>query len=278
VDLVTDGVGDGREAGPHDIAVVWQVLALCDNLSTVANLFLGNERVHRRLLDEATMAREGRRLLARLRISIDDPLAPVATLSGGQRQLVAIARAVLRDPSLLVLDEPTAALGVSESRVVERLIGRLRASGSSILLVSHRLDQVFNVADRIAEEFGVQRATVFSFLRRVGAQTRYRILSDDDVAIAQPMYEAGQSLAVIAEHFGVADRTVLTFFRRTGVPTRGPGTNQWSTNIPESHHHDRLLDTDTPSRGATPAAAWTREALSQRPFGDGRKPDGRERA
>ena len=83
-------------------------------------------------------------------------------------------------------------------------------------------------ASALAKEFGVHRATVFSTLRRVGVQTRYRILSDDDVAVAQKMYEAGQSLAVIGEHFGVADRTVLNVFRRTGVPTRGPGTNQWS--------------------------------------------------
>ncbi len=83
-------------------------------------------------------------------------------------------------------------------------------------------------ASALAKELGVHRATVFSFLRRVGVQTRYRILSDDDVAVAQQMYEAGQSLAVIGVHFGVADRTVLNVFRRAGVPTRGPGTNQWS--------------------------------------------------
>ena len=83
-------------------------------------------------------------------------------------------------------------------------------------------------ATALAKEFGVHRATVFSVLRRAGVQTRYRILSDDDVAIAQQMYEAGQSLAVIGVHFGVADRTVLNVFRRAGVPTRGPGTNQWS--------------------------------------------------
>ncbi len=83
-------------------------------------------------------------------------------------------------------------------------------------------------ASALAKELGVHRATVFSFLRRVGVQTRYRILTDDDVAVARKMYETGHSLAVIGEYFGVAGRTVLNVFRRAAVPTRGPGTNQWS--------------------------------------------------
>jgi Helix-turn-helix domain len=87
-------------------------------------------------------------------------------------------------------------------------------------------------ATTLAKELGVHRATVFSVLRRAGLQTRYRILSDDDIAVAQRMYEAGQSLAVIGQHFGVADRTVLNVFRRNGVPTCGPGTNQWSPRAP----------------------------------------------
>jgi transposase-like protein len=83
-------------------------------------------------------------------------------------------------------------------------------------------------ATALATELGVNRSTIFSFLRRAGVQTRYRILDDGDVTVARQMYEAGQSLAVIGEHFGVADRTVLNVFRRAGVPTRGPGTNEWS--------------------------------------------------
>jgi DNA invertase Pin-like site-specific DNA recombinase len=83
-------------------------------------------------------------------------------------------------------------------------------------------------ATALASELGINRATVFSLLRRAGVQSRYRILNEQDVTIARQMYEAGQSLAAIGEHFGVADRTVLNVFRRVGVPTRGPGTNQWS--------------------------------------------------
>ena len=83
-------------------------------------------------------------------------------------------------------------------------------------------------ATALAKEHGVHRATVFSSLRSAGVQTRYRILSDDDAAVARSMYEAGHSLASIGEHFGVADRTVLNVFRRLGIPTRAPGTNQWS--------------------------------------------------
>ncbi|MDQ1520024.1 MAG: hypothetical protein QOI55_1097 [Actinomycetota bacterium] len=150
VEVLSRRTSEARDGQSADVAVVWQDLALCDNLSAVANVFLGNERLSRRLLDEAAMAAEGRHLFERLHISIRDPLAPVSTLSGGQRQLVAIARAVLRGPSLLVLDEPTAALGVAESRIVEHLIARLRAAGTGVLLISHRLDQVFSVADRIA--------------------------------------------------------------------------------------------------------------------------------
>ena len=106
-----------RAGRANRIAVVWQDLALCDNLSAIANLFLGNERLHNRLLDEAAMAEEGRQLFARLRIAINDPLAPVATLSAGNGSSSRITRAVLREPSLLILDEPTAALGVAATHL-----------------------------------------------------------------------------------------------------------------------------------------------------------------
>jgi signal transduction histidine kinase/ABC-type multidrug transport system ATPase subunit len=141
---------DPGAGGEAEVAVVWQDLALCDNLSVIANLFLGGERVNAGLLDEVSMLHEARSLFDRLGITVINPLQLVGTLSGGQRQLVAIARAVRRNPSVIVLDEPTAALGVGETRAVEQLLAQLRDGGAAILLVSHRLEQVFHLADRIA--------------------------------------------------------------------------------------------------------------------------------
>ncbi|MGH8884793.1 MAG: ATP-binding cassette domain-containing protein [Egibacteraceae bacterium] len=130
------------------VSVVWQDLALCDNLDVVANLFLGREH-GRFALANAVMDAEARRLLDELGIHLGDLYRPVATLSGGQRQAVALARAMLEPPRLLVLDEPTAALGVSETRAVEQLIHRLRDQGVAVLLISQRIEQVCSLADRI---------------------------------------------------------------------------------------------------------------------------------
>jgi len=132
------------------VAVVWQDLALCDNLGVVANLFLGDERRSRFLLEDGDMAEEAQALFRRLGLPPAHLGRSVGTLSGGERQLVAIARAVRREPTVLILDEPTASLGVNETVVVERLLSQLRAQGTAILLVSHRLEQVFALADRIA--------------------------------------------------------------------------------------------------------------------------------
>ncbi len=145
----------GEPLGPHHddaieagIGVVWQDLSLCDNLDTVANLFLGRER-RRFLLPRADMHREARRALDRLGIDIPDLTRPVAALSGGQRQAIAVARALDADPDVLILDEPTAALGRNETRQVLHLARQLRARGTAILLITHQLDQVFEHSDRI---------------------------------------------------------------------------------------------------------------------------------
>jgi D-xylose transport system ATP-binding protein len=139
---------------PHDattlgIATVYQDLSLCDNLDVVGNLFLGNEEVRRGVLDEIAMERRASELLQTLSVSIPSVRIPVASLSGGQRQSVAIARSLLGEPKVVLLDEPTAALGVAQTAQVLDLIERLRDRGHGIILISHNLADVKAVADRV---------------------------------------------------------------------------------------------------------------------------------
>jgi D-xylose transport system ATP-binding protein len=140
-------------AKPNDavrlgIATVHQDLALCDNLDVVANLFLGREEGVFSL-HETSMEKESDELLGRLAVTIVDKRAEVGTLSGGQRQQVAIARSLLGEPKVVVLDEPTAALGVRQTALVLDLVKRLRDQGHGVVMVSHNLQDVFAVADRI---------------------------------------------------------------------------------------------------------------------------------
>jgi len=132
----------------HGVAVVWQDLALCDNLDIAANMLLGRER-SRFLLSETRERAAAGELLRELGIPLPDPSRGVRTLSGGQRQLLAVARAMSYRPQLLILDEPTASLGVTEAAQVEGLITSLRLQGTTILLVSHDIEQMFRLADRI---------------------------------------------------------------------------------------------------------------------------------
>jgi D-xylose transport system ATP-binding protein len=154
---------DGREvsiSGPNDatglgIATVYQDLALCDNLDVVANLFLGSEELSSgpgavvRQLDETDMEHRSHELLEQLAVSIPSVRSEVGTLSGGQRQQVAVARSLLGEPKLVLLDEPTAALGVQQTAQVLSLIKRLRERGLAVLVISHNLADVFEVTDRI---------------------------------------------------------------------------------------------------------------------------------
>jgi D-xylose transport system ATP-binding protein len=144
---------------PHDarrrgIETVYQDLALFDNLSVVANFFAGREPVAPRrmrsfgLLRDRHMVAEAREALRRLDVNIPNPQAAVGLLSGGQRQAIAVARAVNFAQRVVILDEPTAALGVRETRNVQRLIKRLPDHGVSVILISHSLEQVMDVADR----------------------------------------------------------------------------------------------------------------------------------
>lgn len=132
------------------IATVFQDLALCDNLDVVANLFLGQETLlGGAVLDEVAMERRSWELLRALSAKIPSVRIPIAALSGGQRQTVAIARSLLGEPALVMLDEPTAALGVAQTAEVLNLIERLRERGLGVLLVSHNMADVQAVCDTI---------------------------------------------------------------------------------------------------------------------------------
>jgi len=142
-------VPDSPAARRRGIRVVWQDLALCDNLDVAANVLLGSES-RRHLLSETRAHTDAARLLRRLGIPLPDTTRSVRSLSGGQRQLAAIARAMAADARLLLLDEPTSSLGVQESALVEELIRGLRQQGTTILLACHDIGQMFRLADRIA--------------------------------------------------------------------------------------------------------------------------------
>src|SRR4051794_14150239 len=143
-----------RDAAALGIETVYQDLALADNLDIVQNMFLGRERTRHFALDEEDMERSARDTLAGLRVTtVRSIRQPVASLSGGQRQSVAIAKAVLWNSKLVIMDEPTAALGVAQTRNVLDLVRRLADRGLAVLLVSHNMNDVFEVADRIAVLF-----------------------------------------------------------------------------------------------------------------------------
>jgi ABC-type sugar transport system ATPase subunit len=140
-----------RDAAHFGIATVYQDLALCDNLDIVQNLFLGRERLRRRLLDEDSMEKETVATLERLSVTtVRSVRQPVGSLSGGQRQAVAVARAVMGDSKLVIMDEPTAALGVAQTAVVLDVVRRLADSGIAVVMISHNLNDVFQVADRVS--------------------------------------------------------------------------------------------------------------------------------
>lgn len=140
-----------RDSAALGIETVYQDLALCDNLDIVQNMFLGRERVRRRVLDEESMETAAGETLRSLAVTtVRSIRQPVASLSGGQRQSVAIAKAVLWDAKLVIMDEPTAALGVSQTAMVLALVRRLADRGHAVLIVSHNMNDVFEVADRIA--------------------------------------------------------------------------------------------------------------------------------
>jgi D-xylose transport system ATP-binding protein len=161
---------DGRDVvihGPRDAAalgieVVYQDLALADNLDVVANMFLGRERLSAVVLDEPSMEQTARETLDSLSVTtLRSVRQAVAGLSGGQRQAVAVAKAVMWNSKVVILDEPTAALGVAQTRQVLDLVRRLGDRGLGVVLISHNLHDVFEVADRITVLRLGQRVNVF---------------------------------------------------------------------------------------------------------------------
>jgi D-xylose transport system ATP-binding protein len=142
-----------RSAKALGIETVYQDLALADNLDIASNLFLGRELCHggigRPFLNTGRMEREARQLLDRLKINIPDIRQRVRNMSGGQRQCVAIARSVYFNAQVIILDEPTAALGVNETQKVFDLVREMREQGHSVLMISHNLNHVFELCDRV---------------------------------------------------------------------------------------------------------------------------------
>ncbi len=162
-DYLFDGhpvsVHSPRDAGALGVEIVYQDLALCENLDIVQNMFLGRERKSGLVLDEPTMERMAGETLQRLSVRTVKSLRQlVASLSGGQRQTVAIAKAVLWNSRLVILDEPTAALGVAQTAQVLELVRQLADQGLAVVLISHNMNDVFAVADRIATLFLGQMA------------------------------------------------------------------------------------------------------------------------
>src|SRR5213594_3118802 len=142
---------NARDAAHLGIETVYQDLALADNLDIVQNMFLGRERLRNGFLNEDDMERAATKTLADLRVTtVRSIRQPVASLSGGQRQSVAVAKAVMWNSKLVMLDEPTAALGVAQTAMVLELIRRLKDHGLAVMVISHNLNDVFEVADRLA--------------------------------------------------------------------------------------------------------------------------------
>jgi ABC-type sugar transport system ATPase subunit len=180
-------VRNPRDAAALGIATMYQDLALADNLDIVQNMFLGRETVRRGLLDETSMEISAKRTLSDLSVTtVRSIRQPVGSLSGGQRQAVAVARAVLEDAKLVIMDEPTAALGVSQTAMVLNLVRSLSDRGVAVLLISHNLNDVFAVADRLAA----------LYLGRVAGSAR---VADIDSQQAVQLITTG-SFAPVAAH------------------------------------------------------------------------------
>lgn len=174
------------------LATIYQDLSLCDNLDIVANLFLGTERTALGMLDELEMERRAQELLDSLSVTLPSLRVPVASLSGGQRQIVAIARSLLGEPKVVLLDEPTAALGVAQTAQVLDLIERLRDNGLGVVLISHNMADVRAVADRAmvlrlgrnAGDFRIDETSHEDIVAAITGATTVSAAGEDNARIA----------------------------------------------------------------------------------------------
>ena len=170
-----------RDAATLGIDTVYQDLALCNNLDIVQNMYLGRERMHGIVMDEEAMETEAGKTLSSLAVTtVRSIRQPVASLSGGQRQAIAIAKAVLWNSKLVIMDEPTAALGVAQTRMVLDLVRRLADQGLAAMIVSHNMNDVFEVADTIA-------------VLRLGRMVAVRPAAELDPQIAVDLMTTGKS-------------------------------------------------------------------------------------
>ncbi len=173
-----------KQANLLGIEVVYQDLALCDNLDVVSNMFLGRERSGGVTLDETSMERSATETLAGLSVrTLRSVRSAVSSLSGGQRQTVAIARAVLWNSKIVILDEPTAALGVAQTEQVLALVRRLADRGLAVVLISHNMNDVMRVADRVAAMYLGRMAAQISTSRATNADIVELITSGRSAAL-----------------------------------------------------------------------------------------------
>ena len=202
-EIIVDGhrvsITSPQDATKLGIETVYQDLALCDNLDVVSNLFLGREEGVRltpfmRTLDETDMERRTRDVLKQLDVKIPSVRVPVATLSGGQRQSIAVAKTILRNAKVIQLDEPTAALGVAQTRQVLNLIRRLRDQGLAVVVISHNLADVFEVVDRVIVLRLGRRIATFDVRSTTAEQVVAAITGAEfgDVPAETPQVASGQ--------------------------------------------------------------------------------------
>jgi D-xylose transport system ATP-binding protein len=210
-------VHNPKQANALGIEVVYQDLALCDNLDIVQNLFLGREALATGFLDEITMEERASETLAGLSVrTVKSVRQKVASLSGGQRQTVAIARAVLWNSKLVILDEPTAALGVAQTEQVLQLVRRLADRGLAVILISHNMNDVLAVADDIA----------VLYLGRMTAQVEAKDVNHSEVVqliTGGSMVKEGDQVKIVDPHEAETADRAASAAGEAATPSAGTG-------------------------------------------------------